>query len=123
MWEVMWLGDGIKEREGIWSSAPPRTREEEWRRAGDTRSEVQAFGEGQGCKQCLGPGSGNVSMGMWDGNVGLCAGFSSPHSSAFHVVRESPFSSDFALFNPCNSHVRKCCPCLWMRTQRLIEVR
>lgn len=33
MWEVMWLGDGIKEREGFWSSAPPRTREEEWRRA------------------------------------------------------------------------------------------
>ena len=33
MWEVMWLGDGIKEREGFWSSAPPRTREEGWRRA------------------------------------------------------------------------------------------
>lgn len=59
--------------DGIWSSAQPRTREEEWRRAGDTRSEVQAFGEGQGWKQCLGPGSGKVLMGMWDCVLALAA--------------------------------------------------
>ena len=81
------------------------------------------------CGPSLWRGSGLETMlGAWkwervNGNVGLCAAFSSPHSSAFHVVRESPFSSDFALFNPCNSHARKCCPCLWMRTQRLSEVR
>jgi len=37
------------------------------------RSEVQAFGEGQGWKQCLGPGSGKVSMGMWDCGLALAA--------------------------------------------------
>lgn len=75
MWEVMWLGDGVKEREGPMMVSGLQPNLEPGRRSGEgqeTRGLRSKPLEKVRLKQCLGPGSGKVLM-EWDCVLALAA--------------------------------------------------
>ena len=90
----------------------------------NTTFEVQASGEGSGLEMVCGTWKwesvyGNMGFVCWlQQPILICLRYSMEESIFLRLCIHH-----FILFNPCNSHVRKCYPYLWMRTQRLSEVR